>query len=213
MTGLLIQIKWHKTKGSTVAYEINQTDLLFFPPLIVDERPYITLVAELGVQLPISPPAITKMKAKDRHTPSTSKLPKETARKPTAGEIPTSLATPSKVTIPEQPDIIHHPRDVHPRYSIYAYGCSNTVYNVISHSDRATYKFLLANCDMLDEHPRKDVLSLSAVRRMKPFWSAGIDCYEWIDAPGLQQHSKWLNDNGGLFVGRPVDIGHSSDTD
>ena len=213
MTGLLIQIKRRKTKGSTIAYEINQTDLLFFPPSIVDERLYITLVAELGVQLPISPTAITKTKAKDRHTPSTSKLPKETARKPTAGEIPTSLATPLKVTIPEQPDIIHHPRDVHPRYSIYAYGCSNTVYNVISDSDRATYKFLLTNRDMLDEHPRKDISSLSSVRKMKPFWSAGMDCYDWIEAPGLQQHPEWRDDNGGLFVGRSEDGVHGNDTD
>jgi hypothetical protein len=207
MTGLLIQIKRRKKKGSTVAYEIDQTDLSFFPASIVDERPYITFVAELGVQLPISPLAITKTKAKGTHTASTSKLPKETARKPTAGEISTSPATPSKVIIP---GIIHHPRDMHPRYSIYAYGCSNTVYNIISDSDRATYKFFLANRDMLDEHPRKDVSSLSAVRKMKPFWSAGIDCYDWIDAPGLQQHSEWLDDNGDLFVGRSGDGVHSN---
>ncbi|KIM77974.1 hypothetical protein PILCRDRAFT_11631 [Piloderma croceum F 1598] len=121
-----------KKRGSTVTHETNQTDLSFFSALIADERPYITLIAELGVQLPISPPAIMKTKAKGTYTASTSKLPKETARKPTAGEIPTSPATPSKVIIPVQLGIIHHPRDVHPRYSIYAYGCSNTVYNVIS---------------------------------------------------------------------------------
>lgn len=213
MTGLLIQIKRRKAKGSTVAYEINQTDLSFFPPSIKDERPYITLVAELGVQLPISPIAITMTRARHSHTPSTSELPKRTTRQPTAGEIPTSLATSSKVIIPKQPDIIHHPRDVHPRYSIYAYGCSNTVYNVISKSDRATYKFLLANHDMLDEHPRKNTSSLSSVRKMKPFWSAGMDCYDWIEAPGLQRPREWRDDDGGLFVGRSEDGVHSNDTD
>ena len=87
------------------------------------------------------------------------------------------------------------------------------MYNVISDSDRATYKFLLANRDMLDEHPRKDISSLSSVRKMKPFWSAGMDCYDWIEAPGLQQHPEWRDDNGGLFVGRSEDGLHSNDTD
>jgi len=55
MTGILIQIKRRKVKGSVARYQIDQKAVGFFPVPMAsqeDARPYITLVAEVGVQLP-----------------------------------------------------------------------------------------------------------------------------------------------------------------
>jgi hypothetical protein len=206
MTGLLVQVKRRQVKGSTIKYEINQDELGFFPTDGTDdERPYITLVAELGVRLPISQAAIAKEKVREKLVRSSLKpwvTSSETPRKPPAAE----TSTPSKIRIPE---LILHSRDVHPRYSIFAYGCSDTVYGVISHSDRPVYKFLLGNRDMLDEHPRKDEKSLRAVRTMKPFWGAGVDCYGWIESAFLQGYRVWEDDDGGSLAVGKYDDGDS----
>ena len=74
MTGLLIQVKRRKDKGSVIQYEINQKEFGFFPAdNTADCRPYVTLVAEVGVQLPFSPAAITETKVRDKirkHAPN-----------------------------------------------------------------------------------------------------------------------------------------------
>jgi hypothetical protein len=206
MTGLLIQVKRRRAKGSVIQYAIDQDALGFFPAPTKAVRPYITLVAELGVQLPISPAAIIQPKVREKFAksdPDPQMTALETPQKPPVVEMSTVAITPSKLRIPGQHELIMHPRDVHPRYSIFAYGCSDTVYGVIGHSDKPIYKFLLANRDMLDEHPRKDESSLRAVRKMKPFWSAGIECYHWIDSDLLRKHQVWEDDDdGGLAVGK-----------
>jgi hypothetical protein len=206
MTSMAIQVKRRKVKGSPAAYEIDQKAIGFFPPSSEtdkDVRPYITLVAELGVQLPISPIAVTKPKIRQTLTQDVPKKEKEPYKRKTATP---SLSTPSKLYIPRQPVKMAHPTDVHPRYSIFAYGCSDTVYNVIARSDRPLYKLLLANRNFLDEHARDDACSLSAVRRMKPFWSAGSECYHWIEEPFLNkfenQHHDDDDDYGELQVGK-----------
>ena len=45
---------------------------------------------------------------------------------------------------------------------------------------KASYAFLLSSHDFLGEHPHGDAQSLAAVRRMKPFWTGGDDCYHWV---------------------------------
>jgi hypothetical protein len=128
----------------------------------------------------------------------------KSAPKPPAivGTSTVSTTDPQSLYIPAQPGLINHSTDVHPRYSIFAYGCSDKVYSVIAESDRAGYKALLGNRDMLDEHPRKDDASLLAVRTMKPFWTAGIGCYKWIEDDFLHMYEKWEDDDGGLETGR-----------
>jgi hypothetical protein len=60
MTGLLIQVKRRKEKGSHIRYGIDQKAVGLFPAdSMAVSRPYVTLVAEVGVQLPFSPAAIT----------------------------------------------------------------------------------------------------------------------------------------------------------
>lgn len=55
---------------------------------------------------------------------------------------------------------------------------------------------------MLAEHPRQDPQSLQAVRRMKPFWSLGPDCYNWIEDTFLQQDVRMQPTDEGVFVGQ-----------
>ena len=202
MTGLLIQVKQRKAKGSVIQYEINQKEVGFFPAgSIADYRPYVTLVAEVGVQLPFSPAAITETKVRDKiykHAPNpsrTSTITKTAIHKPLPN-----------LHIPAQPKSIAHPSDTHPRYSIFAYGCSEAVYSVISQSDSSTYKFLLGHGDILDEHPRKTNQSLHAVQEMKPFWSAGLECYRWAEDTFLRKYQDCHDDDdAGLFVGQYKD--------
>ena len=197
MSSILVQIKRRKKKGTVAAYEINQKAVGLFPD---DEnvRPYVTLVAELGVQRLEEPVIKRKVREKLSHSDRM-----KVERKPRPVE---NLGTPSKLHIPSQPSRISHPRDVHPRYSFYAYGCSHTVYNVIAESDKPVYCFLLGHHDFLDEHARRDSASLSAVRRMKPVWSLGVDCYHWIEEEFLQQKLSWIDDEEGvLLVGKYQD--------
>jgi hypothetical protein len=62
------------------------------------------------------------------------------------------------------------------------------------------YERLLGNRDMLDEHPRKDDVSLRAIRGMKSFWSAGQECYDWVEETFLRKYEDWGDDEG-LFFG------------
>ena len=44
--------------------------------------------------------------------------------------------------------------------------------------------------------------ALGAARAMmKPFWSAGVGCYKWIQNDFLHMYEKWEDDDGGLVVG------------
>jgi hypothetical protein len=128
MTGLLVQIKWRNRRGSVIKYQINQAELGFFPPDSKDKRPYITLVAELGVRLPISAAGTTQNLVTGKK--SAPRPPKEPAVHGTSQIAPEQLHIPQL----ERParTRMNHSRDVHPRYSIFAYGCSNKVYGVIS---------------------------------------------------------------------------------
>jgi hypothetical protein len=187
MSGLLLQVKRRKTGGSVGGNSINEKSLQFFPNDETDARPYVTLVAELGLQLPIAPAAETR--AKVVHSLAEEEPPKA-RKKPKTGTDAIDIA---KLYIPQQPGRIHHARTIHPRYAIFSYGCSNTVYKVINESEKNEYQYLLATRNFLGEHSRIDVNSLKAVRRMKPFWSIGPDCYGWLDEQYLQAQ-EYLQD-------------------
>jgi hypothetical protein len=192
VSGILVQIKRRRVRGTVALYEIDEKCINFFPaPQLAENtsmgRPYISLVMELGVQNKVSDGAITRTKAN-------TAVPKPiTERQP--------QTTPSKLKVLKQGRLAHA-KDCHPRYSIFAYGCSSTVYNGITQAQRAMYKFLLASGDFLGEHPRPDLESLRAVRRMKPFWSAGEPCYHWIQDEKLQSMTiENFADEGGVLTG------------
>lgn len=57
---------------------------------------------------------------------------------------------------------------------------------MIEPSQKDLYAELLQpNVDLLNEHGRQEVESLSAVRRMKPFFWWGPDSYHWVEDSDL----------------------------
>ncbi|KAF9519221.1 hypothetical protein BS47DRAFT_1482200 [Hydnum rufescens UP504] len=203
MSGILIQVKRREQAGT---YQIDQTTLDFFPDK-GDNRPYVTLIAELGIQGRVNPQKRVQKRvirekillAAPRPLPE-SMFPEKPSH---------SDPTPSELYIPDQPKSIHHPKDVHARYSIFAYGCSSKVYGVVSEDDRGVYRFLLGNSNFLDEHPRQDVDSLGVVKMMKPFWTVGVECYHWIQVPFLHAFKELPHGAGSLLVGEYDDKDYS----
>ncbi|KIM71750.1 hypothetical protein PILCRDRAFT_16764 [Piloderma croceum F 1598] len=131
---------------------------------------------------------------------SVNKIPDPRPRTPPAtGEI-LAQATPSKMYIPQY-GTKHHPFVGHARYHIFAYGCSPTVYRGINAAHKALYAFLLSSHDFLGEHPRGDPQSLAAVRRMKPFWTGGDDCYHWVQHDDML-HGSLTSQRESIRVGK-----------
>jgi hypothetical protein len=191
VTGVLVQIKRRRVKGTMAAYEIDQRSIGFFPKKTsLHKRPYISLVMELGVQRKPNPVATTHVKTKVNATtqPRVTKNVKPAIHT-------TTKPTPSKLSL-GQPGRLAHPTDHHPRYSIFAYGCSDTVYKGIAPAQRGTYQLLLGSRDFLSDHPRQDESSLSSVRMMKPFWSVGLPCWHWLQESPLKQMS--FDDDGAI---------------
>lgn len=163
MTGMLVQFKRQIQGGTIAEHSIDQAKIGFFPKALEEcthgssptsYRPYISLIMELGVQVK------TPEEAK---TATISSFKKKSDSRP------------------RTPPPIEGSPDQHARYNIFAYGCSSTVYRGIDAGHKASYALLLSSRDFLGEHPRKDAQSLEAVRRMKPFWNGGEDCYHWVE--------------------------------
>jgi hypothetical protein len=174
VTGILVQVKSRKRKGAVMKYEINEKQIQFFPPSAKDSRPYISLVMELGVQDLPSPGTVPKVKVKGKAMqnvvgPSSSKPPSKRVQ---------GIRSNAKIL---QPGKTHHPGNDHPRYSIFAYGCSDAIYRSITRPQLEYYQFLLSIPEFLTSHPRPRDDVLSAVREMKPFWGIGKDFYSWLD--------------------------------
>jgi hypothetical protein len=170
------------------AYRMDEKAVKFFPDPSEQEvttgpfsRPYITLLMEVGVQNKVPEEFKTRTKVPMAPKPSTKATQKdgEIGKKASTKPPPT---TPSKVQIPQQ-GRNKFTTDKHTRYPILVYGCSSKVYKVIGSdpSEKAKFAFLLAHRDFLAEHPRTTKMSIKAVRRMKPFWAAGEDCYHWFE--------------------------------
>lgn len=182
VTGILVSVKRRRSKGTVARGEVDARVIQFFSTsegTDFAQRPYISLVMELGLQPPPPASALTRARLKGKGRAGHSRMsltPRIHA---------SDKGTPSKVRIPRV-GRRHHTTSEHPRYSIIAYGCSNTVYKGITIAQRSIYQLLLASRDFLAEHPRQNAAALSAVRRMKPFWSVGQDCYHWVDEERLR---------------------------
>jgi hypothetical protein len=206
MSGILIQFKRRKKKGTPAAYDIDEAKVGFFPST-KDERKaaieaaknpatkaamnpaskaasrfYMTWVWELGVQP--SPSGLSYTPAEVRKTFNEQKGKSKEAVFPAAGTS-TKPASCSKIVIPDPPEKKFHPPS-HPRYNVSVYGCSSDVYKVISQSEDERYTLLIQARDFLGEHPRQDPNSLARVRKLKPFWSTGVDCFHWLENDRLQ---------------------------
>lgn len=184
MTAILVQFKRRIQPGTVAAYSIDEANINFFPKnseqcthgsISKAYRPYVSLVMELGVQPKISEGARTATEYKGGRSLSKQGRP---STPPNSGG--PYHATPSRMVIPKA-GTTHHPKERNTRYQIFAYGCSPSVYRGIDEPRKASYALLLSSRDFLGEHPRQDVKTLQAVRRMKPFWSGGDDSYHWVE--------------------------------
>ncbi|KAF8519711.1 hypothetical protein JB92DRAFT_2897710 [Gautieria morchelliformis] len=223
MTSICIQIKRRITAGTKQAYAIDDASLYLFPKpsestskstnARANSRPYITLIMELGVQQSTPSLAMTHLSVMKPPPNVAKKPPPNVVKKPhLVGKAPSKPEsgpsskmrekTPSKVDVPthgSRSGLRSRAEPEHPRYSIFAYGCSSTVYKVIEPGQKAQYAQLLASRSFLASHQRQTPDSLLAVRKLKPFWAAGPGCYHWLkssllntEAPVGKPDDGWL---------------------
>lgn len=166
MSSILISIK-DKNQASTKAKtNIDASELKFFPSTQSTYndtpygRPYIAMVLELGVQQHHS--AVPKSKG--------SVVPKTPAKLETDTP-PTGTVPPRGVAETSQPN-------KNPKYTVRVYGCSPTVYKVVT--EKARYSLLLGSNNLLGEHARSNPESRAAVMQMKPYWRILENCYHWL---------------------------------
>ncbi|KAI5117184.1 hypothetical protein M0805_008163 [Coniferiporia weirii] len=167
MSGILVQVKARVKAVPEAFVQIDERNINFFPrQRSQDERPYITIVMELGAQESYQP--LDKYYAPDGVTQNPKGSPsrvRTTAMRKQTGRHPT--------------------RKEHPRYAIFARGCSASVYSVVDNKE--IYAALVSSRHVLREHPRQDSDSLSAVRQLKPFWAPGPECYDWTGHDALSR--------------------------
>ncbi|KAF8574629.1 hypothetical protein K439DRAFT_1642070 [Ramaria rubella] len=215
MSAIMIQVNRRAQAGTIPGYEIEESKITFFPPQSgIDQRastrPYITLIMELGVRAKISTEVKTPVKVREQPKNAKKKKTTNTPSGSSKKNVRSSVKEEKRDISPSEVYMVQsgrnkYPRSNHPRYSIFAYGCSSTVYKIIEVSQKGDYAFLLASGDFLAEHPRTSSESLLAVRRMKLFWSAGSSCYHWIKNDSLNMlENNESTEEGWLVVGRPL---------
>ncbi|KAH8109132.1 hypothetical protein DFH11DRAFT_1731386 [Phellopilus nigrolimitatus] len=170
MTAILVQDKDRFKAGTRASVEIDAETIKFFPEQSSegpkeDKRPYITIVMELGV-LPFY-----QTQAKYEAPPAEKRPPVSQSSLATGHEITRKVRSTKTA------------KEAHPRYAIFVNGCSPSVYKVVDNED--VYAALLSSRHTLQEHPRQTPDALSAVRRLKPFWIKGPECFDWTDDPKL----------------------------
>jgi hypothetical protein len=189
MTCMFVQFKNGQMAESRAKTSIFAQDLSYFPRNVDESRIYLAVVMELGLARPSS--WLAKVCTQDQSllaqklhqaVPKPSDLLAPT-RSPRSGiYIPPLLTYGSAAT-------------QNPRYSIFVYGCSSTVYQVIEQDEDHEYKSLLAIGDLFAEHSRQSAEALGLLRRQKLLMIRGPDCFHWSD-------SAWFNDP---FVTDPAD--------
>ncbi|KAI1792023.1 hypothetical protein LXA43DRAFT_1008973 [Ganoderma leucocontextum] len=197
MSGILIQFKLRKAGGTQAAYEVDEKDLALFrttPPLADSDgetplRPYISLFMELGAnRLPEPLRADSPVDVGPGSGPAAMPTqPFDQSQQP-VDNLDACAPGPAAQSSPPDVDLgvtaaVHEPdptpsravgdaarivQEVHPRYSMYAYGCSPSVYRVASRSARL-YRKLVRSGDVLAEHTAH-----------KPFFCGGDASWHWL---------------------------------
>jgi hypothetical protein len=172
MSGILVQVKNREAAQVVV---IDKSSINFFPKTNEDDyRPYIALVMQLGLQTVAAKRALSGTTAQNDQM----------------------LKTPSKMSVRRKKS--SRLSALHPRFSIQVTGCSKSVYKVVGdHKD--LYAYLLGGRDIEDEHPRP--YALAAVRRMKPFWNPGPDCFDWANEPAMNDDPVAEEPQDRLLIG------------
>ncbi|KAH9886471.1 hypothetical protein C8Q73DRAFT_281501 [Cubamyces lactineus] len=215
MSGIMVQFKLRAHSGTTAAYAIDATKVGLFKQTPDDDEtqrhPYITLIMELGVTS--EPPLLASIPVKPESKESIAVNKKLGEKTPVSNAGAPLQDTPSKVVlIPPAPR--RRRGSAYPRYSIYVYGCSPTVYRVISQNEGRVYKHILGSGKLLAEHPRQDPTSLRLVRMLKPFFAIGHTSWHWLCHTRLNTDSPdESDDEGGVVVSIGGEDGPDDDDD
>ncbi|KAJ8519125.1 hypothetical protein ONZ45_g3865 [Pleurotus djamor] len=192
VSALLVQFKRRAQEGVKSAYMIDEAKIGFFPPpkshryrtmcpelpeekQAWDVRPYITIVMELGIT--------GDKPSTEARTPHKVVEAMDNMQPPPSTSEGSSLLPQVQVTQVGRKSVRLAPTTVHPRYSIFIYGCTPAVYACMEANSEHQYAKLLQTRDVLADHPRKS--SIEDVRKMKPFWSVGVPYSSWVDDPFL----------------------------
>lgn len=147
MSAFLIQVKRRHHASVVNAYPIDANKLGFFPKgSPADARPYVTLVAELGVKEPPSgmDHLVISQRCKRGSAHNVSQLQSKIPRNVDATE--------------------------RPRYGLRAFTCSDRVWKVVDPRQVEMYEQMLGVDTLLTAHPRQTEESLQLVRQMLPYW-------------------------------------------
>ncbi|KAG9021019.1 hypothetical protein FRB95_003067 [Tulasnella sp. JGI-2019a] len=182
MTGILIQVKSRAQAGTMVKYNIDEKNVSFFP---VGEnegservlRPYISLVMEFGIQPSTTGLACTPTNPKPAETPNLPPQSKSTSSSEGCTDV--RILAPGKQHRPPKTPL-------HPRYSIFAFGCSSQIYKVFEVENQASFAFLLGSRDYLNEHPCQDPEVLEQVGRGKLCFAGGKPSWGWLESEMLR---------------------------
>ena len=197
MTGILVRFKLRSSPGTMAAYTIDAAKVGLFPRSSCEgeasRRPYIALTMELGVGS--KPPLFTTMPVKPASKQMTEAIPPPAGSTPNTGARHQQSSSSSKARSSEAAQ-----RRRHPRYSIYAYGCSPTVYRVIGLREDEDYQCLLRGGKPLWAQPRQDPASL------KPFFAVGdaaAASWDWLSnpPPDTVPRSESGGDGGVILLG------------
>lgn len=190
MTAVFIQVK-RRTKAGGYTFDAEKHFKFFHPEpnLAKDDRPYVTLVMDLGVQntlpkyakLPVQDVIKKSRQASKRMTTATSSNANTPPATPSKSKETLQPKTPSKHNVAIRPSSGHYvSTQKHPRYEIYVSGCSNTNYKLITEEQRVKYREVLRLSEFLLEHPRKE--TIPQVMQLKPVFALGPDSYSWADS-------------------------------
>lgn len=95
-----------------------------------------------------------------------------------------------------------------PRYSIRVNGCTPETYK---EAEQRLFETLLGSqTAVIHEHHRQTPASLGVLKRMKPIWTSGTECYGWVSDDLL--HTATLEQYAGVFVDEGPGLGDESVT-
>lgn len=187
-TAILISVKNRRNASSRTKVVIDEASIGFFPPgsAASKPRPYITIVMELGIQN--EPTSAAKARSTSSGSANTGGARKASVSRMEVGPPVARRSTRSTAAT----------TTAHPRYSIYIYGCSPSVYGVINDVDKDKYAGLLTLHRPLDNSPRPELLS--AIKALKPTFDDGDALSSWLSV------NEQGNPGGeGVEVGQIVD--------
>lgn len=78
--------------------------------------------------------------------------------------------------------------DTHPMYSIFTYGCSSRVFNVVGKEEEEAYDmFLKLHVDPVYIPPKYDPEVFPISEKVRGLWFSGERSYGWFDDESLQK--------------------------